>query len=282
MKTNKTLQIGKLNSLKIVKEATYGLYLDGLDQGNILLPIRYQPKSYKIGDVLEVFIYLDSDDTLIASTLEPKAIVGECAYLRVKDMNDVGAFLDWGLPKDLLVPYNQQIKPMEEGNGYLVYVYIDDNSGRIAASSKIDFYIDNEAVNPYIPDEKVDVQIWMQTDLGYKAIIDNKHIGLIYRSEVYQPLKVGQKLSAFVKSIREDNRIDLSLQLINDQTRDDLSQQIVNYLNRNDGTCFLTDKSPPDAIYKTFAVSKKQYKRALGGLYKQKVILIEKQKITLV
>ncbi len=282
MNKNKSLQIGKTNTLKIVKQASFGLYLDGLDQGNILLPIKDQPKSFEIGDELSVFIYLDSDDTLIATTKTPKALVGTCEYLKVKEMNDIGAFLDWGLTKDLLVPYNQQIKPMEEGRSYLVYVYVDENSSRIAASSKIDFYINDEEPNSYIEKQAVDIQIWMQTDLGYKVIINNRHIGLIYKSEIYQSVQNGQKLKAYIKTIRDDNRIDLTLQVVSQQARDEISQQIMDYLQRNDGVCFLTDKSPPDAIYKTFAVSKKQFKKALGGLYKQKVIVIEKQKITLV
>ena len=277
----KTLKIGQFNPLKVKKTVSFGLYLDGLDQGNILLPLRYQPEKVKIGDILNVFVYLDSDDTLIATTQKPKAIVGQCAFLKVKQVNRIGAFLDWGLAKDLFVPFKQQNTRMKEGACYLVYVYLD-NSGRIAASSKIDWFLDEQADRYLKTGQKVEIEVWQASDLGYKAVINNQYIGLLYKNEIFQQIRPGQKLSAFIKNIRKDKKIDLTLQGPKQNTIDDLMQNILSCLARNQGVCFLTDKSPPEAIYKQFSVSKSLYKKALGKLYKQRLISITPQKIELV
>ena len=277
----KSLKIGHFNRLKVKKTVSYGLYLDGLDQGNILLPLRYQPEAVKPGDYIDVFIYLDSDDTLIATTQKPKATVGQCAFLKVKEVNQIGAFLDWGLAKDLFVPFKQQNTRMKEGKDYLVYVYLD-NSARIAASSKIDWFLDEQADAHLKTGQKVQIEIWQASDLGYKAVINNQYIGLLYHNEIFQDIKPGQKLSAFIKNIRKDKKIDLTLHGQNKNKLDDLMVQIVSYLEKNQGVCFLTDKSPPEAIYKQFSVSKSRYKKALGKLYKQRLISITPQKIELV
>ncbi len=274
------VEIGKINNLQVVKSLDHGIYLDGEDLGEILMPSRYVPENCKVGDTLDVFIYLDSADLLLATTETPYVMVGECAYLKVVDVNQAGAFLDWGLPKDLLVPYGEQISPLKIGQSYTVLVYLDENSNRIAATQKLDSHLSEEA-QYFKPEQAVDLLIFGKTELGYKAVVNNTHIGLIYKNEVFRPLPHGEKIKGFIKTIRADRKIDLCLQLSSKATRDDLSEKIINYLKKHDGESTLTDKSSPEEIYTTFGVSKKNYKKALGSLYKNKAILIGKDKITL-
>ena len=273
-------EIGKINNLQVVKNLDHGIYLDGEDLGEILMPSRYVPENCEVGDFLDVFIYLDSADLLIATTETPYVMVGECTYLKVVDVNQAGAFLDWGLPKDLLVPYGEQVSPLKIGQSYTVLVYLDENTNRIAATQKLDSHLSEEA-QYFKPGQAVDLLIFGKTELGYKAVINNTHIGLIYKNEVFQTLTHGEKLKGYIKTIRPDRRIDLSLQIPGKSARDDLNTRILNHLKKNDGESALTDKSPPEDIYKCFAVSKKNYKKALGMLYKKKLILIEEDKITL-
>ena len=274
------VEIGKINNLQVVKSLDHGIYLDGQELGEILMPSRYVPENCEIGDFLEVFIYLDSVDLLLATTETPYVMVGECAYLKVVDVNQAGAFLDWGLPKDLLVPYGEQISPLKIGQSYTVLAYLDENTNRIAATQKLDSRLSEEA-QYFKPGQAVDLLIFGKTELGYKAVINNTHIGLIYKNEVFQTLTHGEKLKGFIKAIREDRKIDLCLQLQGKDERDDLNTRILNHLKKNDGESSLTDKSSPEDIYKRFSVSKKNYKKALGTLYKKKLILIAKDKITL-
>ncbi len=274
------VEIGKINNLQVVKSLDHGVYLDGEDLGEILMPSRYVPDNTEIGDFLEIFIYLDSADLLLATTETPYVMVGECAYLKVVDINQAGAFLDWGLPKDLLVPYGEQISPLKIGQSYTVLVYLDENTNRITATQKLDSRLSEEA-QYFKPGQAVDLLIFGKTDLGYKAIINNTHIGLIYKNEVFQTLTHGEKLKGFIKGIREDRKIDLCLQLQGKDARDDLNTRILNHLKKNDGESTLTDKSSPDDIYQCFAVSKKNYKKAIGALYKKRLIRIEEDKITL-
>ena len=274
------VEIGKINNLQVVKILDHGIYLDGEDLGEILMPSRYVPDDCVIGDSLEVFIYLDSADLLLATTETPYVMVGECAYLKVVDINQAGAFLDWGLPKDLLVPYGEQTSPLKIGQSYTVLVYLDENTNRIAATQKLDSRLSEEA-QYFKSGQAVDLLIFGKTDLGYKAVINNTHIGLIYKNEVFQPLTHGEKLKGFIKTIREDRKIDLCLQLPGKDARDDLNTRILNHLKNNDGESTLTDKSSPEDIYQCFAVSKKNYKKAIGMLYKKRLIWIEEDKITL-
>ena len=245
------------------------------------MPSRYVPENCEVGDSLEVFIYLDSADLLLATTEIPYVMVGECAYLKVVDVNQTGAFMDWGLPKDLLVPYGEQISPLKVGQSYTVLVYLDENTNRIAATQKLDSRLSEEA-QYFKPGQAVDLLIFGKTELGYKTVINNTHIGLIYRNEVFQTLTHGEKLKGFIKTIREDRKIDLCLQLPGKDAREDLNTRILNHLKKNDGESTLTDKSSPEDIYQCFAVSKKNYKKAIGTLYKKKLIRIEKDKITLI
>jgi len=274
------VEIGKINNLQVVKSLEHGIYLDGEELGEILMPSRYVPENCEVGNSLDVFIYLDSADLLIATTETPYVMVDECAYLKVVDVNPAGAFLDWGLPKDLLVPYGEQISPLKIGQSYTVLAYLDENTNRIAATQKLDSHLSEEA-QYFKPEQAVDLLIFGKTELGYKAVINNTHIGLIYKNEVFQTLSHGEKLKGFIKTIREDRKIDLCLQLSGKDARDDLNTRILNHLRKNDGESTLTDKSSPDDIYQCFAVSKKNYKKAIGMLYKKRLIRIEEDKITL-
>ena len=274
-------ELGKLNTLTVIKKLDFGIYLDGGEGEEILLPRRYVPEGCSVGDQLEVFVYLDSEDMLIATTETPKAEVGECAFLKVIEVNRVGAFLDWGLPKDLLVPFGEQQKPMQVGQSYVVYLYIDPASERIAASTKLDKFLSD--TSPYYKEQQaVELLICGRTDLGYRAVVDGATIGLLFKSDVLQPISIGQKMKGYIKHIRADKKLDLCLQLVNRQALDALSKQILAYLNKEGGQSTLTEKSPPDMIAKQFGVSKSSYKKALGKLYKQRLIVIEKTHITLV
>ena len=274
-------EIGKINHLNVVKQVDFGVYLDGDELGEILLPERDLPSGCVVGEGLDVFIYLDSEDLLIATTQMPKAMVGECAFLKVVEVNAVGAFLDWGLPKDLLVPYGEQQKPMEEGESYVVYLYVDEASERIAATSRLNkFVVDT---SPYFkPQQKVELLVCERTDLGYKAVVNQAVIGLLFNSDVISPVRYGETLQGYIKQIRPDNKLDLCLQLVTREALDDLSEQILAFIQAEGGQTTLTDKSPPDAIAEQFGVSKSSYKKALGKLYQKRLVLIEKHQVSLV
>ena len=275
------VNIGQVNNLVVVKKVDFGVYLDGNELGEILLPERYVPAGCKLRDEINVFIYLDSEDLLIATTQTPKAMVGECAYLRVIEVNAVGAFLDWGLPKDLLVPYGEQQKPMEVGQSYVVKLYIDEASDRIAASSRLNkFVVDT---SPYFkPQQLVELLICERTELGYKAVVNQGVIGLLFNSDVVKPVSYGDTLQGYVKQVREDNKLDLCLQLVTREALDALSQEILVFIEAEGGVTTLTDKSAPEDIAKQFGVSKSSYKKALGKLYQKRIVLIEKKTVSLV
>tara|TARA_R110002050_G_scaffold9504_1_gene33003 strand:+ start:145401 stop:146234 length:834 start_codon:yes stop_codon:yes gene_type:complete len=275
------VEIGKRNTLRVVKFVDFGVYLDGENFREILLPSRYVPQGCAVGDEIDIFLYLDSDDLLIATTDTPKATVGECAYLKVVAVNQVGAFLDWGLPKDLLVPFGEQQKPLEVGKSYVVYLYIDDASQRIAASTQIDKFLPDNSLY-FKEQQQVDLMIYGRTDLGYKAIVNGVVTGLIFNSDVYTPLQNGQTLKGYIKQVRTDKKLDLYLQLANREALDTLSEQILVFLQKEGGRSTMTEKSPPELIAKQFGASKSSYKKALGKLYKKRLILIEKTHIELV
>jgi predicted RNA-binding protein (virulence factor B family) len=273
-------KIGKTNRLQVVKLEDFGAYLDAQEFATIFLPKRHLPNDCAVGDWLDVFIYRDSEDELVATTVKPKAQLGECAYLKVTDVSNAGAFLDWGLPKDLLVPYNEQHKPMEVGKSYVVTVLRDAHSDRLIGSSKLSKHL-SETSNRFKPHQQVDLLICGRSDMGSKAVINNTHLGLIFRDDAFKPLKYGQRVPGYIKNIRSDGKIDLSLQLPAGMARQDLAEQIVAHLQANGGMSGLTDKAAPDDIYHHFNVSKKTYKKALGTLYKQKRISISDDRITL-
>lgn len=273
-------QIGKINHLEVLKELDFGIYLDGGELGEILMPKRYVPEGTMPGDYIEAFIYLDSEDRLLATTEKPFAQVEDFALLEVVSVTPVGAFLNWGLPKDLFVPFREQRQPMVEGKKYLVYVYLDANSKRIAASSKIEQYLDNIPVD-YDENEEVDLIIVNETDLGYNAIIDNSHWGILYKNEVFQPLNPGDKIQGYIKKIRIDGKIDLRLEKIGYEKISGFADKIIFELERKGGFLPISDKSSPEDIYKVFKTSKKNFKAAIGALYKKRMISIEENGIRL-
>ena len=276
-----SIEIGKFNKLQVVNIADHGVYVDGGEEGTILLPNRYVPDGLDIDDWVEVFLYFDSDDLLIATTETPKAFVNTVELLKVIDTNPVGAFLDWGLPKDLLVPFSEQQHPMKEGESYMVYVFHDHNTDRILASSKLNRYFEEE---PEGLQEKqaVDLQISDKTELGYKAVIDNQYLGLIFHGDAFRPLAIGERLTGYIKAIREDGKVDLIISQHSPRGDNSLEDQIMAHLKACGGESDLTDKSDPDRIYRQFKVSKKKYKNALGALYKRKLIIIARDKISLI
>lgn len=275
------LEIGKTNKLKIVKKLSFGIYLDGGKYGEILMPKRYVPKNCEIDDEITAFIYRDSEDRLIATNEQPKASVGEFALLEVVAMTSVGAFLDWGLPKDLLVPHGEQAHKMEKGRSYIVYIYLDKESNRIIASSKTYKFLDN--VPPaYKKNEEVDAFITGKNDIAYQAIINNTHTAMLYKNEVFKEIRQGQRLKAFIKKIRDDEKIDIALDKQGFENRDKLTDKILEYLKHNNGFISLTDKSNPEEIRFMLQMSKRNFKQAIGNLYKKRLIKIEKNGIRLV
>jgi len=274
-------KIGEYNSLPVKKLVPFGVYLDGGEHGEILMPMRYVPKGCKEGDVVDVFIYLDSEDRIIATTEKPYATVGEFALLRVVAISKIGAFMDWGLPKDLLVPYREQKREMKEGAEYVVYIYFDFESKRIVASAKIEKFLDNTPPE-YVIGQEVDLIIINESDLGFNAIIDQAHTGVLYKNEVFQPLKRGDRLKGYIKKVREDEKIDLILQKPGYEKIDSISQAILDKLDLNNGYIAITDKSDPDDIYNLFQISKKTFKKAIGSLYRERLISLEDEGIRLV
>lgn len=272
------VEIGKINNLRIIRVLdNKDVYLDGGDLKNdILLIKKHVPRNSGIGDFVEVFVYVEKDDIYMATTKKPFATVGEFARLQVKMNTKYGSFLDIGLPKDLLVPISEQKEIMVEGNSYIVYVYLDTKSNRIAASSKLDkFLIDDDKKPKYKNNEEVDLLIYSKTDLGFNAIVDNSYWGLIYKNELFRRLYSGQKLRGFIKEVREDGKIDIILQKSGYKEIDNISKDILEKIKDQGGNISLTDKSDPKEISSMFGISKKAFKRAIGSLYKQKLIIIE-------
>jgi len=275
------IYIGRMNRMKVVKHVDFGVYLDGQDEGEILLPRKDVPHDTEVGDRLHVFIYRDSDDRLIATTKRPLVQVGEAAYLKVKQQNNVGTFMDWGLPKDLLVPFNEQAWPMNEGRNVVIYCYLDENTNRIAGTTKFHRHLSEDGRNVFQEGDAVKGMVAAQTELGYKIILNNTHIGLLYKNEVFKPMRFGHELKVFIKQIREDGRIDLSIAASNQDVRDELEEKIMAYLKAHDGVSHITDKSPPNVIYDTFNASKANFKRALGRLYKKRLVSLDEIQVRL-
>lgn len=275
--------IGRMNSLQVVKHTDFGLYLDGGADGEILLPKRYIPSDTpsEVEDWLNVFIYLDSDDKLIATTEKPKVQVGEFASLKVVDINRVGLFLNWGLPKDLLLPHSEEKRPLQVGDYCVVHVFLDKRSKRITATARLDRYLDKLPAN-YQAGQEVDLLIVEPTDMGFKAIINGKHWGLIHKNEIFKFLRSGMQEKGFIKEVRGDGKISLSLQAVGQEAATSLAEQILQKLREQDGVLPLNDKSSPEAISALFRVSKGNFKKAIGGLYKQGRILIHDDHIELV
>jgi predicted RNA-binding protein (virulence factor B family) len=268
------IELGKYNQLEVVKTVDFGIYLDGGDAGEILLPTRYVPEGCKVGDMLNVFIYLDNEERLIATTLQPLVQVGEFACLEVAWVNEYGAFMDWGLMKDLFVPFREQKMKMQKGRKYVVHAHVDEESYRIMASAKIERYLSKEKPAYHVGDE-LEVMVWHQTDLGYKVIVENQFSGMLYRNEVFQRLEPGMKLQAYVKQVREDGKLDMSLHKGGAKKIDSFVDTLYDYIKEQGGYTSLNDKSDAEDIYATFGVSKKVFKKAVGDLYKKRLIVLE-------
>ena len=274
--------IGRMNSLQVVKHTDFGLYLDGGADGEILLPKRYIPKDTpsEVDDWLNVFLYLDSEDKLIATTLKPKIQLGEFASLKVVDINRVGLFFDWGLPKDLLLPHSEEKRPLQIGDYCVIYLYLDKRTRRLTATARLDRHLDKVPAN-YQVGQEVDLLVVERTDLGFKAIIDGKHWGLIHKNELFKFIRSGMREKGYIKELRADGKISLSLQPIGHEAASGLAEQIIERLRAQGGVLALGDKSPPELISEHFRVSKGNFKKAIGGLYKQGLIEIHDDRIQL-
>ena len=272
--------LGKFNELSVIAINDNGAFLDAGDLGEVLLPNKLKPENCTVGSTVNVFLYKDSADRVVATTETPKGQVDEFVSLKVVQINKMGAFLDWGLPKDLLVPFNEQHTEMEVGKYYLVRIYLDLRTDRIVSSSKLDKFIDIWPAD-YQKWDKVDLIIGSKTDLGFKAIINNLHWGLLYDNEIFQPLRSGKKITGYIKQVREDERVDLSLTRPGEGKVRDFSDKLLDYIALNNGVSPLHDKSSPELIKSTLGVSKKTFKATVGNLLKKGKIEITAEGITL-
>ena len=274
------MELGKYNSLAIVRKVDFGVYVDGGEGAEILVPAKYLSGDEQIGDEIEVFVYRDSEDRLVATTETPVAKVGELAYMTVKQVNDVGAFMDWGVQKDLLVPYSEQRNRLRTGGKYLVYVYVDNVTQRIAGTTKVEKYVGN-LFPKYWRGTKVDCIFYKQTEIGYRVIVDNAHYGILYYDEVHGEIPEDCHFTAFVKCVREDGKIDLTMSDRADRRISVLAERIYQNIKLNGGKISITDKTEPEIIAATFSCSKKDFKKAIGALYKRHKIVINDDSISL-
>ena len=274
------MKLGTYTTLIIDRLTKVGLFLTD-SKNDVLLPVKYVPKDYKIGDELKVFIYLDHEERTVATTLNPYITINEFAFLRVNYTNSFGAYLDWGLEKDLFVPFKEQARPMEQGKRYLVYAYLDEKSDRIVASSRINKFLDNSELDLH-PGDEVDLIISHITELGTNVIINKKHKGLMYSNEIYEDLRIGDKHKGYIKTIRPDHKIDVSFQKIGVENIEPNAAFILSELKANRGFLRLNDNSHPEDIKTVLKMSKKTFKKAVGSLYKDKKIEIKDDGIYLV
>ncbi|MDE6703579.1 MAG: GntR family transcriptional regulator [Muribaculaceae bacterium] len=274
------INIGKYNRLRVARFVDFGAYLTDDNGNDVLLPARYVPADAAVGDEIEVFVYNDSEDRPVAVTEHPFACVGEFAFLQVAQVNKIGAFLDWGVPKHILVPFSEQRIRMEEGGIYPVYVYLDHITKRVVASAKLEKFLGN-VMPEYRVGDKVNALVWQHTPIGYKVIVDNLFQGMIYDNEVYAPLEIEQTITAYVKNVRDDNKIDLTLggRAVNRVA--EVADEIIDRLNREGGSMTVTDASSPEEIKEAFHCSKKDFKKAIGKLYKEHKIVITDDSVRL-
>ncbi|MEO7990124.1 MAG: S1-like domain-containing RNA-binding protein [Chryseolinea sp.] len=277
------IPIGQHQELTILRHTSVGLYLgDEEETEDVLLPNKYCPADFVIGEKLNVFVYRDYEERKIATNLEPKILMHQFAFLRVASVSNVGAFLDWGLEKDLMVPFREQRQKMEEGRWYIVYLDLDTETDRLYATNKIEKRLQNETLT-VMEGETADVMIMKKTDLGFSVIVNQQHEGLIFESDIFTKLNIGDKVTGYVKQIRDDNKLDISLQPIGFENFNDPNcEMILAKLNSHKGFLAITDKSTPEEIYETFDISKKAYKKAIGTLYKQRKIVLQPDGIKLV
>ncbi len=305
----KTIKIGDYNTLSMTRSAerpnphayggkeTFGIFLDGGAEGEILMPAKYVPEGTCVGDTVTCFVYLDQDERLIATTEQPLAKVGDFAYLKCTWVNEYGAFLDWGMMKDLFCPFHEQKRHMEIGERYIVYVYIDEESYRIVASAKVDKFLSQPNPEEFPiaaqhsesgnskgveSSNSLSLLVWQKTDLGFKVIVDNKYGGLVYKDQIFQPIHTGDRLTGYLLNLRPDGKMDISLQLTGRRQTMDFSKSLLQWLHEHGGHCPHNDNSAPDDIKQTFQVSKKVFKRAVGDLYKKRLITLDDDGLTLV
>ena len=275
------LKLGDYNRLRIVKRVDFGLYLDGGAEGEILLPKRYVKEGMEIGDEIEVFLYLDIDERLVATTERPLAKVGEFAFLEVAWVNEYGAFLNWGLMKDLFCPFREQKRRMEIGQKYVVYVHIDEESYRIVASAKVEHFIDTTRHPELKPGEKVSLLVWQKSPIGFKLIVNNRYAGLAYDDQVFRYVHQGDRCDGYVSNIRPDGKIDITLQPTGRRQTLDFADTLLDYLKAHGGVCPYGDKTDAETIKHVFHVSKKVFKRATGELYKRRLVTLADERVTL-
>ena len=265
------MKLGDYNKLKVIRSVDFGVYLDGGREGDILLPKKYIPEGTQIGDEVDVFLYLDQQERLVATTEKPLCLVGDFAYLECTWVNKYGAFLNWGVMKDLFCPFREQKMRMEVGKSYIVYVHIDSESYRIVATAKVDKYLSDDPA-PFSPGQEVPLLVWQKTDLGFKVIVDNRYPGLVYNDQIFQDIRTGYRLKGYVSQVRGDGKIDISLQPTGRQLTEDFAETLLNYLRHHNGYCALGDKSDAEDIRREFQVSKKTFKKGVGDLYRRRLI----------
>lgn len=274
------IELGRINNLEILRDTSVGLFLGDEEGNDVLLPNKYVPTEYEIGEKIKVFCYLDYDERPVATTLEPDIMLGEFRLLQVAEVNEFGAFMQWGLEKHLLVPFREQRVKMKEGQWYVVHCYLDERSGRLVASNKLDRFLSNDTID-LKEWEKVDLVVTRQTDLGWEVIVNEKHKGLVYFNEVFKPINIGDVIPGCIKTIRKDNKLDISLQPLGAKVLEPAAKKIYEVLVESGGFLGLHDKSAPEEIRDVFQMSKKTFKKGLGTLYKDRKIKIESDGISL-
>lgn len=274
------LKIGEYNHLRIIKEVPFGLYLDGYED-EILLPLQYVPETYEIDQFIHVFIYRDSEDRIIATTLKPKATINQFAYLEVKAVTPLGVFMEWGLAKDLFVPFSQQFQKMSVGRSYLVYVYLDGQTDRIVASARVEKFLPLTDGSEFTIGDKVDAIPFEHTDLGIKCLVNNCKIGMLFKNQVFTNLTFGESTPVYIANIRPDGKLDLRLEPVGMVRIDSQAERILNAIKDNNGVLKLHDKSPAEEIYQALGMSKKDFKKGVGALYKSKLIALHSDCISL-
>ena len=274
------LKIGEYNHLRIIKEVPFGLYLDGYED-EILLPLQYVPETYEIDQFIDVFIYRDSEDRIIATTLKPKATVDQFAYLEVKAVTPLGVFMEWGLAKDLFVPFSQQFQKMSVGRSYLVYIYLDGQTDRIVASARVEKFLPITDGSEFTIGDKVEAIPFEHTDLGIKCLVNNCKIGMLFKNQVFTNLTFGEPTTVYIANIRPDGKLDLRLEAVGMVRIDSQAERILAAIIENNGVLMLHDKSPAEEIYQQFGMSKKDFKKGVGALYKSKLIALHSDCISL-
>ncbi|SNR65917.1 hypothetical protein SAMN04488009_3036 [Maribacter sedimenticola] len=274
------IELGRINNLEILRDTSVGLFLGDEEGNDVLLPNKYVPSTYEIGEKIKVFCYLDYDERPVATTLEPDIMLGEFRLLQVAEVNEFGAFMEWGLEKHLLVPFREQRVKMKEGQWYVVHCYLDERSSRLVASNKLDKFLSNDNIDLKVW-EQVDLVVTRQTDLGWEVIVNERHKGLVYFNEVFKPINIGDVIPGCIKTIRKDNKLDISLQPLGAKVLEPAATKIYEVLKEHGGFLPLHDKSSPEEIRDTFQMSKKTFKKGVGTLYKERKIKLESDGISL-